>query len=125
MRQAELQAARQRFTDEDLDTALKIAWDMLLAADHPAAAPERARHARRLIAEAIVGAAGDATNINGLWLAGVDPFRYEPFPQPRATSPSRRHQEGVAARMLTSISPSRIAASGMAFCSRALASHAP
>jgi hypothetical protein len=99
MGQAELQAARQRFPDEDLDMALKIAWEMLLAADHPAAAPERAKHARRLIAEAIVGAAGDATDIDGLWLAGVDAFRYQPFPQRGATSPDRRHQKGFAVQL--------------------------
>jgi hypothetical protein len=96
MGQAELQAARQRFSDEDLDTALKIAWEMLVAADHPAAAPQRARHARQLIAEAIVGAAGDATDIDGLWLAGVDAFRYEPFPQRGAISPNPRYQKGLA-----------------------------
>jgi hypothetical protein len=90
MAQAELQAARQRFSNESLDEALKIAWEMLVAADHPTAAPERARHTRRLIAEAIVRAARDANDIETLWLAGIDAFRYEAFPQSQAASLHRR-----------------------------------
>jgi|SRR3954451_1228490 hypothetical protein len=87
----ELQAARQRFSDESLDNALKIAWDLLVAADHPASAPERARHTRRFIAQAIVRAAGNATDIDALWLAGVEAFRSRPFPQHDASSPHRHH----------------------------------
>jgi hypothetical protein len=79
--QSELQAARQRFSDESLDKALKVAWDLLVAADHPATASERARHTRRFIAEAIVRAARDATDAQCLWLAGIDAFRHEAFPQ--------------------------------------------
>jgi hypothetical protein len=97
MGQAELQAARQRFSDEQLDAALKIAWDMLLAADHPAAAPQRARHTRRFVAEAIIRAASAATDIDALWLAGIESFRYEAFPQRQAISPTRRHQANRAA----------------------------
>jgi hypothetical protein len=97
MGQAELEAARQRFSDESLDEALKIAWGLLLAADHPATVPEHARHARRFIAQAIVRAARTATEIDGLWLAGIDAFRSEAFPQGQATSPHRQHQRDRAA----------------------------
>jgi hypothetical protein len=89
MGQAELEAARQRFSDEQLGAALKIAWDMLVAADHPAAAPERAKHARRLIAEAIILAAPDVTGIDDLWLAGIDAFRSEALPKRQASSSDR------------------------------------
>jgi hypothetical protein len=97
MGQAELQAARQRFSDESLDEALKIAWGLLLAADHPATVPENARHARRFIAQAIVRAAGTATGIDGLWLAGIDAFRSEVFPQRHKASQHRQHQRDRAA----------------------------
>jgi hypothetical protein len=97
MGQAELQAARQRFSDEKLDAALKIAWEMLLAADHPAATPERARHARRLIAEAIILAAPHASGIDDLWLAGIGAFRSEAFPKRQAPSPHQSRKVALAA----------------------------
>jgi hypothetical protein len=97
MGQAELQAARQRFSDETLDEALKIAWGLLLAADHPATVRENARHARRFIAQAIVRAAGTATDIDGLWLAGIDAFRSEAFPQRHGASQHRQHRRDRAA----------------------------
>src|SRR4051812_2381851 len=93
----DLQAARQRFSDESLDDALKIAWDLLRAADHPASAPERARHTRRFIARAIVRAAGHATDIDTLWLAGIEAFRSRPFPQHDASSPHGHYQSQFGA----------------------------
>jgi hypothetical protein len=95
MGQAELQAARQRFSDETLDKALKIAWGLLLAADHPATVRENARYARRFIAQAIVRAARTATEIDALWLAGIDAFRSEAFPD--GASQHRQHQGHRAA----------------------------
>jgi hypothetical protein len=77
----QLQTARQRFTDDILDGSLKIAWDLLRAADHPATAPESARQTRRMIAQAILRAAREATDIDDLWLAGIDAVRSEACPQ--------------------------------------------
>jgi hypothetical protein len=75
MGQAELQTARQRFSDESLGEALKIAWDLLVAADHPATVPDKAGDARRSMAQAIVRAAHQAVDKDDLWLAGIDAFR--------------------------------------------------
>ena len=81
MGKKELQAARSRFSDASLDNALKTAWSALVAAGHPAAVPQRALHTRKLIAEAIIGAALNATDAERLWLAGIDAFRREAFPR--------------------------------------------
>ena len=81
MGKKELQAARLRFSDASLDCALRTAWNALVTAGHPAAVPQRAQHTRKLIAEAIVGAALNATDAERLWLAGIDAFRREAFPR--------------------------------------------
>lgn len=85
--QTELEAARQRFSDDRLDHALKAAWDMLVAAEHPAAASGHAKHARQFVAQAIVRAARTASDTNALQLAGVDAFRFTAFPYRRANEP--------------------------------------
>ena len=85
--QTELEAARQRFSDEGLDHALKAAWDMLLAAEHPATAPGHAKQARQFVAQAIVRAARATSDTNALRLAGVDAFRFTAFPYSRANEP--------------------------------------
>ena len=81
MGKKELQAARLRFGDASLDGALRQAWNALVAAGHPAAAPQRALHTRKLIAEAIIGVALKATDAERLWLAGIEAFRREAFPR--------------------------------------------
>ena len=79
----ELYAAKERFGVQSLDEALKIAWDLLVAADHPATGPENSKRARKFMAEAIVRAACTASDTSALWLAGVDAFRSSAFPYNR------------------------------------------
>jgi hypothetical protein len=55
-----------------LGQALVIAWDLLVAADDPATANERADETRRKMARHLVDAAASSDDVTDLWLAALN-----------------------------------------------------
>jgi hypothetical protein len=70
--QAAPQQARSRPDAQMLSQALVIAWDLLVAADDPATANERADETRRKMARHLVDAAANSDDVTDLWLAALN-----------------------------------------------------
>lgn len=56
---------------QTLSQALTIAWDLLVAADDPATAKERAEETRRQMARQLVRTAGTSHEMVDLWMAAL------------------------------------------------------
>ena len=66
------QAAKSRPDAQALSHALMIAWDLLVAADDPATAGERAEETRRKMARRLVGTAERSHDMTDLWMAALN-----------------------------------------------------
>ena len=66
-------AAGSKIADaQTLSRALTIAWDLLVAADDPATAGERAKETRRQMARHLVRTAETSQEMTELWLAALN-----------------------------------------------------
>ena len=63
---------RSRLDAQMLSEALTVAWDLLVAADDPAIAGERADETRRRMARQVVDAAATTEDVTDLWLAALN-----------------------------------------------------
>lgn len=66
------QAAKSRPDAQTLSRALTTAWDLLVAADDPATAGERAKETRRQMARHLVRTAETSHEMSDLWLAALN-----------------------------------------------------
>jgi hypothetical protein len=66
------QASKARPDAQTLSQALTIAWDLLVAADDPATAKERAGETRRKMARHLVDVAAPSHDVTALWLAALN-----------------------------------------------------
>jgi hypothetical protein len=66
------QASKARPDAQTLSQALTIAWDLLVAADDPATAKERAGETRRKMARHLVDVAATSQDATDLWLAALN-----------------------------------------------------
>jgi hypothetical protein len=66
------QARKSRLDAQTLSHALTIAWDLLVAADDPATAGERAAATRRQMARHLVDVALSSHDMTDLWLAALN-----------------------------------------------------
>lgn len=66
------QTAKSRPDAQTLSRALTIAWDLLVAADDPATAGERAEETRRQMARHLVRTAETSQEMTELWLAALN-----------------------------------------------------
>jgi len=66
------QAAKSRPDAQTLSRALTVAWDLLVAADDPATAGERAEETRRQMARHLVRTAERSHDMTDLWLAALN-----------------------------------------------------
>jgi hypothetical protein len=64
-------ATKSRPDAQTLSRALTIAWDLLVAADDPAIAGERAEETRRTMARHLVRTAEISHDMSDLWLAAL------------------------------------------------------
>lgn len=65
-------ATKSRPDAQTLSRALTIAWDLLVAADDPATAGERAEEIRRTMARHLVRTAEISHDMSDLWLAALN-----------------------------------------------------
>jgi hypothetical protein len=65
-------ATKARPDAQTLSRALTIAWDLLVAADDPATAGERAEETRRTMARHLVRTAEISHDMSDLWLAALN-----------------------------------------------------
>jgi hypothetical protein len=65
-------ATKSRPDAQTLSRALTIAWDLLVAADDPAIAGERAEETRRTMARHLVRTAKISHDMSDLWLAALN-----------------------------------------------------
>jgi hypothetical protein len=70
--QTQRQAAKSRPDAQTLSRALTIAWDLLVAADDPATAGERAEETRRRMARQLVRVADTSDDVTDLWMAALN-----------------------------------------------------
>ena len=63
---------RSRLDAQMLSQALTVAWDLLVAADDPAIAGERADETRRRMARQVVDAGATTEDVTDLWLAALN-----------------------------------------------------
>jgi hypothetical protein len=70
--QTQRQAAKSRPDAQTLSRALTIAWDLLVAADDPATAGERAEETRRRMARQLVRVADTSDDMTDLWMAALN-----------------------------------------------------
>lgn len=66
------QSAKMRPDAQTLSRALTVAWDLLVAADDPATAGERAEETRRAMARHLVRTAETSHDMTDLWLAALN-----------------------------------------------------
>jgi hypothetical protein len=66
------EAAKSREDAQTLSRALTIAWDLLVAADDPATAGERADETRRAMARHLVRTAATSDDRTDLWMAALN-----------------------------------------------------
>lgn len=65
-------ATKSRPDAQTLSRALTIAWDLLVAADDPATAGERAEETQRTMARHLVRTAEISHDMSDLWLAALN-----------------------------------------------------